>query len=166
MGIRGMVLSSAVLLPLLAARPAQAQRVSADIIIGGGPIAGRIHINDGDRYRPRPRIIRRVEWIRARDFRRNDWFRKSRRDMRVVVVYYDNRDDCYYEDRYRPGLQEIRVYERDGRYYRLEDDRFDDRYGRDDRRYDDRYGRDDRRYDDRSGRDNRRPDDRPEYDHN
>lgn len=160
MGARNLFLGSAVLLPLLAATPAQAQRVSADIIIGGGPVAGRITINDRNRYRPRP--IRRVEWVRVRDHRRDSWFRKMRQHARVMVVYYDRRDDCYYYDRFAPGLDEIRVYEEDGRYYRLDDDRYyDDRYDRYDRddRYDDRRY-DDRRYDDRryDSKDRDRPD--------
>ncbi len=159
--------------------PAQAQRVSADIIIGGGPIAGRISIGG------RPRPIRGVEWVRSRDYRRDDWWRSFQRGSRLVVVFWDRDDDSYYFDRFRPGLLEIRLFERDGRYYRLEDDGYDfpgygygysqpryqvPRYDprddrrfnnnrredrRDDRRDNRRDGRDDRR-DNRDGRDNRR----------
>ena len=39
---RNLVLSSAFLLPLLTATPAAAQRVEADIRIGGGPVSGRV----------------------------------------------------------------------------------------------------------------------------
>jgi hypothetical protein len=149
---RNLVLSSAMLFPLLFVSPVEAQRVNADIIIGGGPVSGRITIGDR-RYDRRPRMIRRVEWVRRHDNRRADWYRKFRRDHHVVVVYYDRRDDRYFLDRFQSGLVEIRVYERDGRYYRLDDDRDFDRY---DERYDGRYGdrrgdrRDDRR-DDRRG---------------
>ena len=153
------VIGSAVLLPLFSATPAQAQRVNADIIIGGGPIAGRVIIGDrgGDGYRGRPRQIDRVEWVRARDYRRDDWWWRFQRESRLIAVYWDRDDDSYYLDRFRAGLLEIRLYERDGRFYRLEDDGYgagyDDRYND---RYNDRsYGRYDNRYDVRR-RDDRR----------
>jgi hypothetical protein len=182
--IRNFVIGSAVLLPLLAAKPAEAQRVNADIIIGGGPIAGRVIIGDRDRggYYGRPRPIRGVEWVRARDYRRDDWWRRFQRESRLVVVFWDRDDDRYYMDRFRSGLLEIRLYERDGRFYRLEDDgygfdgRYNDRsYGRYDNRNDNR-GRNDRRWDrhdnrkDKRGdqrdnrRDNRRDNDRDDHD--
>jgi hypothetical protein len=121
-----------------------------------------------------------VEWVRARDYRRDDWWRRFQRESRLVVVFWDRDDDRYYLDRFRSGLLEIRLYERDGRFYRLEDDgygaRYDDRYndrsyGRNDNRYDDRR-RDDRRLDrhdnrkDKRGdrRDNRRDNDRDDHD--
>lgn len=162
MSTRNFVFSSAILLPLFSAAPAQAQRVNADIIIGGGPVSGRITIGDRGRYERRPRAIRRIEWVRVRhDNRRDDRYRKFRNDHRVVIVYYDRRDDRYYLDRFHPGLVEIRVYERGGNYYRLEDDRDYGRYAEryDDRGYDDRRS-DDRRRDDRRGerRDDRRGD--------
>ena len=162
---------SALLFSLWSAAPTHAQRVSADIRIGGrGPISGHIRINPSrrDHYRDRyyrdygyrPRQIR-VEVLRRYDRGRHlGWYKQFRRQPRVVVVYYDRDDDCYYDRRFYPGLQEIRVYENDGRYYRPDDDSWDDRY--DDRRYDDR--RDDRRYDPRydDRRDDRRYD--PRYD--
>lgn len=158
---RNLVLGSVMLLPLLTAKPASAQRVNADIIIGGGPIAGRVIIGDRgrDEYRGRPRPIRRVEWIHARDYRRNDWWRRFERESRVIVVFWDRRDDSYYYDRHHSGLAEIRLYEREGRFYRRDDDRRDGRYDNDRRdvRYEDRR-RDDRRDDRRDRKDNRRDD--------
>lgn len=170
--------SSALLLPLLfSAEPASAQRVSADIRIGSGPIAGHIRIGDYG-YRNRPRFVR-VEVLHARDFyRRSDWLRSFRRNARMQVVYYDRDRDFYY-DRGRPGLIQINVFERDGRFYRWDDERFDrwvcdrwnddrwddrydgydrnDRYDRRDDRRDDRYDRRDDRRDRRDDRrDNRR----------
>ncbi len=159
---RNFVFGSALLLPLFSAVPAQAQRVNADIMIGGGPVSGRVIIGDRGRdgYRGRPRPIRRVEWIGARDYRRDDWWRRFQRESRLIVVFWDRDDDSYYMDRYRSELLEIRVYERDGHFYRVEDDgygaRYDDgAYGRYDDRYDDRYnngsyGRYDDRYNHRS----------------
>lgn len=116
---RNFVLGSAMLLPLFFAKPAQAQRVNADITIGGGPIAGRVSIGDRG-YRPRP--IGGIEWIRSGDYRRNDWWGNFERGSRLVVVYYDPYDDAYYLDRFSPDLIELRLFERGGRFYRLEDD--------------------------------------------
>ena len=166
MSFRFVGLGSALALSLLSAGSASAQRVSADIRIGGrGPINGRVRIESRDRYRDRyyrdygyrPRQVR-VEVIRRSDRRFDrggsfyDWNR-FRRTARVVVVYYDRDEDCYYDREFYPGLEEIRVLEDDGRFYRL-----DDGYNRgyDDRRYDDRRY-DDRRYDNRGndGRDGR-----------
>jgi hypothetical protein len=172
MNTQNLLVSSSLLVSLLASTPAQAQRVSADIRIGGGPIDGWVRIGDRDRYRSRP-VVRRiyVERIRRDHGRHYGWYKNFRRGARIVVVYYDPRDDYYY-DRGYDGLEEIRVYERDGRYYRIDDDgygtyddrgygRYDDRYGRQDGRYDGRYdqrnsrrdGRYDGRYDDRRDRD-------------
>ncbi|NOT07795.1 MAG: hypothetical protein HOP28_06280 [Gemmatimonadales bacterium] len=152
MRVHRFLLSSALAAPLFLATSAIAQRVEADIRIGGGPIGGRIVIRDRDRddYRNyRPRQISRVHWIRVRDRRDFDRFQRFQRGARVVVVFYDRRDDRYY-DRFRPGLFEIRLFERDGRFFRLDDDR----YGRDDYRWDNRRDgrRDDRRDDRRDGR--------------
>jgi hypothetical protein len=176
--------SSALLLPLLlSAEPASAQRISADIRIGGGPIAGHIRIGpDRFGYRDyRPRFVR-VEVLRARDYyRRSGWLRSFRRDARIRAVYYDRGRDFYY-DRFRPGLIQINVFEREGRFYRWDDDRFDrwvcDRWNDDrwDDRYDgldrydrngsgnDRYDRQDDRYDRRDDRYDRRDDRRDRRD--
>ncbi|HEX7024760.1 MAG TPA: hypothetical protein VF187_08090 [Gemmatimonadales bacterium] len=165
MSARNLILSSAFLLPLLTATPAAAQRVEADIRIGGGPVSGRVIIGDRDRYRDRyddyylrRRYIDRVEWIRVRDRGlHRGWFKKFRRDARVVVVYYDRRNNGYY-DRYNRGFERVRLYEMGGRYYRLDDDRYWDRF---DDRDDDRFDRyDDRRDDRRDARRNDRRDDR------
>jgi hypothetical protein len=123
---RPAVLSSALLLPLLFSTPVHAQRVTADIRIGNGPVAGRIIIGDSRRrYESSPRAVRHVEWVRGRDNRRDDWHRQFGRHARVAFVYYDRHHRRYYFDRYRSGLQEIRVFERDGRFYRFDDDRDD-----------------------------------------
>ena len=145
MSARNLVLSSAFLLPLLTATPAAAQRVEADIRIGGGPVSGRVIIGDRrdryDDYYYRPRHAGRVEWIRVRDRGFNHgWFKKFRREARVIVVYYDRRDGYY--DQYRRGYDRVRLYECGGRFYRMDDDNYFDRY-------DDRDGRRDDWYDDR-----------------
>jgi hypothetical protein len=137
--------------------------VEADIRIGGGPVSGRVIIGDRrDRYDYRPRHVGRIEWIRVRGRGFNHgWFKKFRREARVIVVYYDRRSDGYY-DHYRRGWDRVRLYERGGRYYRIDDDdfydRYDDREWRRDGRYNDRWDdprdnrRDDRRDDRRDGR--------------
>ena len=149
---------------LFTAGKSEAQQVSADIRIHSGPVAGRVIVVPERRvYVERIRFDRRFDrrwaydkhqrkewerWRRDYDHWRNDWHRRLGRNYRVIVVYYDRRDDCFY-DRFRPGLEEISVYEQDGRLYRLDDDesyydqdRWDrgDRYDRDDRY--DRYDRD------------------------
>lgn len=165
MSARSLVLSSAFLLPLFTATPAAAQRVEADIRIGGGPISGRVIIGDRrdryDHYDYRPRHVGRVEWIRVRDRGFNHgWFKKFRREARVIVVYYDRRDGYY--DQYRRGYDQVRLYERGGRFYRIDDDNYFDRYEDRDSRRDDRYGdrRDDQYGDRRDDRWDDRRDDR------
>ena len=162
MRIGSLGFGSAVLFSLLSAGSASAQRVSADIRIGGrGPVSGHVRIESRDRDRYRDRYRRdygyRPREVRVEVFRRNDrgrhlgWYRQLQRRGRLVVVYYDRDEDCYYDRRFYSGLQEIRVYEQDGRYYRPDDDRYDDR---DYDRYDRRDGRNDGR-DGRGGRDGR-----------
>lgn len=146
----------AALASLSLASSASAQRVSADIHIGGYPVAGTIHIGDG--Y-PRPR---RVEYHRAYPSRiyveHRRWHPRKYRGARVIVVYYDRRDDRFY-DGYRRGLEEVRVYHHDGRYFRFDDDRYGRYDSRD--RYDRRDRDRDRRWDDdRDWRDDDRDDDR------
>jgi hypothetical protein len=171
MAVRLLGFGSALLFTLFSAGSASAQRVSADIRIGGrGPISGRVHIESRDRYRDRyyrdygyrPRQVRVEVVPRYNRGQQYGW----RRNARVVVVYYDRDDDCYYDRRFYPGLEEIRVFENDGRYYRMDDGYYDNRgydnRGNDNRDYDgrqdDRYGRGyDPRSNGRDGRDNRDP---------
>jgi hypothetical protein len=167
MNTRILLVSSSVLASLLLSTSAQAQRVSADIVIGGGPVSGRVLIDSRERYRPRRiRVERILLGDRGRDY---GWFDDFRRDARVIVLYYDDRDDCYYDRSYYPGLEETRIFERGGRYYRIDDERryyenwnrgrFDGRdRGRFDRR--DNRNRRDGRYDNRRDRDRGRDWDR------
>jgi hypothetical protein len=130
-------------LGLLVASTAQAQIVSADILIGTGPVAGRVTI--GDRYpsyrdhyayrapvrrvvveRYRPRVIVVERFHRGRDRARYH----DRGRFRQVRAYYDGRG--HYYDGYCAGLREVTVYEQDGHYYR-DNDRYDD--DRDDHSY-------------------------------
>lgn len=151
---------------------AEAQRVSADIHIGGWPVAGTIRIGERPYYRDygyygRPRrhevvIVHRDYPRRVVVERRHGWNWKKHRNAELVVVYYDRHCGLYF-DRYHRGLEEVRVLRDRDRYYWYDDydggrddrylydrrghdrDRDRDRYRRDDRRRfrDDRYDRDD-----------------------
>ena len=108
----------------LIATPLHAQKVSAEVVVRGGPVAGRVTVgNEYSSYQhPRrvvvveryaPRIIV-VERLRHRHHGKH-WKRKAYRP--VVVYYVDGR----YYDRYhvdRRGLKRVVVYERGGRFYR------------------------------------------------
>ncbi len=109
------------------APPLHAQRVSAEVVVRGGPVAGRVVVNDGyssyrrsarrvvvERYAPR---VVRVERFRHRHGKH--WRRKGYRE--VIVYYIDGR----HYDRTgwgHPGAHEVVVYERDGRFYRNDRD--------------------------------------------
>lgn len=107
--------------------PAHAQRVAADIRIGARPVVG--HVTIGDPGYGRPRSHSNVVVVERRSGR--PWFWQARYDRRPpqVVVYYDTRQDRYYDNCYRDGLEEVRVYREGNRYYR-----YDDRYNRRDDR--------------------------------
>ena len=107
----------------LAATPLHAQHVSAEVVVRGGPVDGRVVVDDGyssyrrpvrrvvvERYTPR---VVRVERFRHRHGKH--WRRKGYRE--VIVYYVDGR----YYDRIawsHPRAYEVVVYERDGRFYR------------------------------------------------
>jgi hypothetical protein len=123
---------------LLVAVPLQAQRVSADVVVRSGPVAGHVTVGDGystyrrrsvvyHRVAPRVVVIERVH----RHHHRAGWWRKH--GFRPVTVYYVN--GRYYDRWDRPRYaREVMVYERDGRYYEICDR--DHRHDRD--RYHDR----------------------------
>ena len=115
--------------------PLHAQRASAEVVVRGGPVAGRVTVGDGyssyrrparrvvvERYAPR---VVRVERFRHRHGKQ--WKRKGYRE--VIVYYIDGR----YYDRAgwnHPRAQEVIVYEYDGRFYSADGER--DRDDRDD----------------------------------
>lgn len=155
------------------AQSSVAQRVSADIHIGSGPVDGVIRIGDRPDYRvygrPRRMVVER---------RHGRWNSRNYRNAQFVVVFYDRDRDLYF-DRYDQGLDEVRVFQDGGQYYRYDSydgydghDGYDgyDNYDRGERwgRYD--WGRYDRGRDDRDrdwGRDRGRDrdrDDRNRYD--
>jgi hypothetical protein len=123
------------------ASPAQAQTVQAGVVVRSGPVRGHVVVGEPapvvvyrepvrrvvvvERYHPRTIVVERI-----RERRHRGWWR--RHGYAVTTVYYDDDGDRYYNRRMygRRGLREVAVYERDGRYYRVDrddDDRHDDR---------------------------------------
>jgi hypothetical protein len=147
--------AAAFALAVAAVPAAQAQSVEAGVVIQSGPVRGHVVIADPapvvvyrepprhvvvvERYQPRRVIVERVYAPRGRAI---GWWRKH--GYGATTVYYDPADDCYYERRVggRPGLREVVVYERDGRYYRSDVDDYDHDGRRDYREYRDRRDRD------------------------
>ena len=128
------IVAGSLLATLLAAAPAAAQNVAADVLVHSGPVVGQITVGDayaGYRRRPivivhrrpvarpvvvveryAPRVVVVERWYSHRSGR--GW---SRQGYRPVTLYY--RDGRYY-DRWaghRHGVREVVVWERDGRYY-------------------------------------------------
>lgn len=105
--------------------PMQAQRVSADVVFRSGPIAGHVVVADGYStyrrravYRPAPARVVVVERVHRHRHPRH-W---KRHGFRPVTLYYVH---GRYYDRWAgqgPGVREVIVYERDGRYYHECDD--------------------------------------------
>ena len=150
------------LLVALAPMPAEAQRVSADIYVGTGPIRGHVRVGERPRYyrarhvvvQPRYRSERVIVIERRPQRLHVQRWRHHRHGSRVcvasrhdtVIVFYDARKDRFYDD-YRPGLREVAVYEHEGGLYRDWDRDDYRRYHEDDRRYDRRWSDDDDDYD-------------------
>jgi hypothetical protein len=124
------ILAGAVLVGLaLIGSPLQGQRVSAEVGIHAGPVAGRVTLGDGySTYHRRPIVVRRASRIvvverygprvivveRFRHRPSKHW----KRGYRAVIVYYF--EGRYYDrfNPYHPGARKIVVYERGGRFYR------------------------------------------------
>ena len=126
--MRTSIVAGSLLAALSFVAPLSAQRVSADVAIRGGPVAGRVVVGDGYSTYRRPIVYRRVparlivvERVYVRNHRAlRHW---QRQGFRPVVVYY--RDGRYYDRDMRggPPMREVVIYERDGRYYDVCDER-------------------------------------------
>lgn len=126
------ILMGSLLTGLVLTAPVSAQQVSANVVVRGGPVAGRVFVDNGystyrrppvasyrrpeprrvvvvDRYAPR---VIAVERVRARR-QENYW---ARHGYRPVTLYFA---DGRYYDRYVRGYEarQIVVYERGGRFY-------------------------------------------------
>jgi hypothetical protein len=149
--VAGSLLSGLVLI----ASSLQAQQVSADVVLRGGPVAGHVVVGDGySTYRRppvvyqrpvtrrvvvverhRPRVVA-VELVHRHKHARH-W---KRHGFRPVTLYY--MEGRYYDRPigYARGARAVIVYERHGRYYeecgyevRYRDDRDRDHRGYDHR---------------------------------
>jgi hypothetical protein len=101
--------------------PVRAQTsVQGGVVVESGPVAAHVEVGS-----PPPPVVARevivVERVKAPHGKKHDWWKKH--GYRVVTVYYDGRR--YYGRRLaRPGMRQVIVYERKGRYY------LSDEYGR------------------------------------
>jgi len=117
---------------------AAAQRVSADVFIGGYPLSGHVRIGEPAYYPPRVLVVEREPEVVVVE---RGYGRPRYHD--AVFLFYDPDYDRYY-NAYRPGLEEVRVYADGGRYYQYDDYRgWRDR----DRRYWHEWQERQRRYD-------------------
>lgn len=150
---RAALLALPTLALILAAAPAAAQDVRADVRIRTGPVDGRVVIGGDTRYpRERERVIvvdrdrrgpdrvvverrssRRVTIVE--DFRAGTQRSHARHDNRHVVAYWDPRRDEYGFQRWRAGLRTVLLCEHGDKFYVLAGP-YADRYDRDDRRGD------------------------------
>lgn len=115
------IVAGSLIAALSLATPLRGQQVAARVIVRSGPVAGHVVVRDGYSTYRRP-VARRVparvivvERVAARHHRNAHW--RGNKYRRVTLWYYDGR----YYDRYVrgwPGMREVIVYERDGRYYR------------------------------------------------
>lgn len=131
----------------LIAAPLHAQRVSAEVLVRGGPVAGHVVVGDrypayhqrelyrrhpgrrvivAERYQPRVIVVERFDRHRGKHWKRDKYWKRG---YRVVTVYYA--DGRYYDrfDPYHPRFREVIVYERGGRFYRDTDEDRDYRHG-------------------------------------
>jgi hypothetical protein len=116
--VAGSLLSGLVLI----ASSLQAQQVSADVVIRGGPVAGHVVVREGystyrrppvvvvQRYAPRVVVVERVHRHKSARHWKRHGFRP------VMLYYFDGR---YYDRRvgHARGAREVVVYERNGRFY-------------------------------------------------
>ena len=109
------------------ATPLQAQDVSGEVVVRGGPVTGRVVIGDQySGYRPARRVMaeryapRVIRVERLRHHHGKHWKRGKHAGYRRTIVYYV--DGRYYDraDRHHARAYEVVVYQRDGRYYRDE----------------------------------------------
>ena len=128
------IVAGSLIAALSLAAPLQGQRVAANVVIRTGPVAGHVVVGNGYSTYRRPVVVYRRAPARvivveqpARRHRGHvrDWARRGYRP--VTLWYYGGR---YYDQRVRDwnGMREVVVYERDGRFYRDDDE--SDRWNR------------------------------------
>jgi hypothetical protein len=120
----------------LIATPLQAQRVSAEVVLRGGPVAGHVVVEDRESayrhrevyrrepgrrmvaaYQPRVIVVERFDHRHGKHWNRG---RHLGHGYRLVTVYY--MDGRYYDryDSHYSQVREVVVYERDGRFYQVD----------------------------------------------
>jgi hypothetical protein len=107
---------------VLAALPLRAQTVEGGVVVHSGPVTAHVEVGS-----PPPAVVyaepaREVVVVERMDVprgRAHGWWRKH--GYRQVTMYYDG--NRYYRRRYddRPGLREIVIYQRYGRYYQWDE---------------------------------------------
>jgi hypothetical protein len=106
-----------------------AQAIGGTIAVRSGPVSASVAFGGYPYYPPRRRVLvvdnyaPRVIVVQRLPHRGYGYWRH--RGYRTTTVWYDQRRDCYYAGpvaRY-PGLSQVDVYERDGGYYRADQDR-------------------------------------------
>ena len=126
MRIATMTFALAVALP---SASLQAQYVGGGIVVHSGPVSAGVVFGPHVYYPPQRRVVvvhdysPRVILVRRVSYRGYGYWRH--RGYHPITVWYDDRRDCYYptpSGRY-PGLRPVDVYERDGSYFRVDQDR-------------------------------------------
>ena len=93
-------------------------------MVQSGPVTSHVVVASAARYREPVRRVIVVERIRLPRGHAYGWRRKH--GYRAVTVYHDGRR--YYTRRIvSPGMHEVIVYERGGRYFIADEDRKSDR---------------------------------------
>lgn len=125
------------LMVMLAAAPASAQDVRAEVQVRTGPVLGRILIGER-RPEPRERVIvvererrpaerivverrdtRRITIVE--DFRGNSQRAHARHDNQHLTAWWDPRTDQYGFHRWRSGLRRVMLCEHGSKFYVLAD---------------------------------------------
>jgi hypothetical protein len=118
--MRASIIAGSLLVGLTLVAPLSAQQVAAAVVVRSGPVAGRVVVGREYStyrrpvtYRPVPARIVVVERVYVRHpGLAHRWERRGYH--RMVLFYWDGR---YYDrDLRRPGVREVVVYERSGRY--------------------------------------------------
>lgn len=107
----------------LVALPLRAQTVEGGVVVQSGPVAAHVEVGSPPPavvYAAPAREVIVVEHVHVPHGKAHGWWKKH--GYRQVTVYYDG--DRYYSRRLegRPGLREIVIYQREGRYYELNEE--------------------------------------------
>jgi hypothetical protein len=126
------IISIAIALSLtLPAASLHAQAIGGTIAVHSGPVSARVGFGSYPYYPPQRRVVvvhdyaPRLIVVRRLPHRGYGYWRH--RGYGTTTLWYDDQRDCFYSGpvaRY-PGLSPVEVYEREGSYYRVDQDRED-----------------------------------------